>query len=177
MNIEDFIDDIKYYLNKPVYGYYNIRHFFKNLIYYIPFIWKDRNWSDHHIFLALYYKLKRQENYIRHGHFVGCEKEADNILFCIKLLESRILKDDYNNVSGYTKINEKWGDYDCKCKKSEIDGFEELILSRENVKTEEDEKLEKKEFMEAMLLEEYLKNQDIAYLFGFMRKHIRYWWD
>jgi hypothetical protein len=132
-----------------------------------------------YIFKALLYKLKKQEKFIRSGHWVGCTKEADNIQFCIKLLETRIVPNDYYCTSGLKKLDEKWGVIEFKITPDSDanSNYSSLIVSRKGIKTIEDEKQEKVEFTKAMEHKEYLINQDIEYLFSYMTKHIRYWWD
>lgn len=53
---------------------YNVKRFIsniKNVIRWLPVIWKDRDWDDYYIFEVLKFKLKNQAEYIgyhdRHG--------------------------------------------------------------------------------------------------------------
>ena len=75
--MEDFFEDLK---NRPrpnlfrrIYlwwehdGKYYHKYFktgVKNIIYWFPIIWKDRNWDSHYIFELMKHKLSAQANYI-----------------------------------------------------------------------------------------------------------------
>ena len=60
----------------------------KNLWYWFPVIWKDRNWDDHYIFEVLKHKLKAQAKYIgdRDRH-TRAKLDAKRIRLCVKLIE------------------------------------------------------------------------------------------
>ena len=40
----------------------NIKTGFKNIFYWLPIIWKDRNWDSHYIFDIMMHKLKASPN-------------------------------------------------------------------------------------------------------------------
>lgn len=60
----------------------------KNLIYWLPIIWKDRNWDDHYIFEILKHKLKAQAKYIgdRDLH-TRAQLDAKRMRLCVKLIQ------------------------------------------------------------------------------------------
>jgi hypothetical protein len=80
--MEDFFEDLK---NQPrpnffrrIWlwwehdGKYYHKYFIqgvKNLWYWVPVIWKDRNWDSHYIFDMLQHKLTAQANYIGRRDF------------------------------------------------------------------------------------------------------------
>lgn len=58
----------------------------RNLRFWLPTIWLDRDWDFGYIFLILRRKLINMERAIQHSSWVDCEKEADNIKECVMLL-------------------------------------------------------------------------------------------
>lgn len=99
--MEDFFEEIK---NRPkpnffrrirlwwkfegTYWYRNLKQGVKNLWYWFPIIWKDRDWDQHYIFEVLKHKLKAQAKYIgdidRHS---SAQQDARRMNICIKLIE------------------------------------------------------------------------------------------
>ena len=60
----------------------------KNLIYWFPIIWKDRNWDDHYIFEIFKHKLKAQAKYIGAGGIhVRAERDAEIMMTCVRLMK------------------------------------------------------------------------------------------
>jgi len=60
----------------------------KNLWYWIPVIWKDRNWDDSFIFTILSHKLKAQAKYIgSRGIHLSAERDAEIMMTCVRLIE------------------------------------------------------------------------------------------
>ena len=99
--MEDFFEELR---NRPrpnlvrrIYlwwnheGRYYHKYFkqgIKNLIYWFPVIWKDRNWDDHYIFDILKHKLKAQANYIgRRDFHTRAQLDAKRMRLCVKLIQ------------------------------------------------------------------------------------------
>ena len=60
----------------------------KNLIYWFPIIWKDRNWDDHYIFEVLKHKLKAQAKYIGdRGFHTRAQLDAKRMRLCVELIQ------------------------------------------------------------------------------------------
>lgn len=59
----------------------------KNLIYWFPVIWKDRDWDSSYIFDIMNHKLSGQANYIgvRDRH-TGSQQDARRMKLCVKLM-------------------------------------------------------------------------------------------
>ena len=78
-------------------GQYYWKHFktgIKNLRYWLPIIWKDRNWDYRFIFDILAHKLKAQSTYIGgRGIHVSAERDAEIMMTCVRLIEK--VKDEY----------------------------------------------------------------------------------
>ena len=72
-------------------GRYTLRNFkvgVKNLRYWLPVIWKDRNWDQQYIFTILQHKLKAQAEYIgsRDIH-TRAKRDAEVMMTCVRLIE------------------------------------------------------------------------------------------
>ena len=106
--MEDFFEDLK---NRPrpnlfrrIYlwwahdGKYYHKYFkqgIKNLIYWFPVIWKDRDWDSHYIFEILQHKLVAQANYIgRRDRHTRAQLDAKRMRLCVKLIK-KVQEEDY----------------------------------------------------------------------------------
>ena len=106
--MEDFFEDLK---NRPrpnffrrIYlwwahdGRYYHKYFregLKNIWYWFPVIWKDRNWDDHYIFEILQHKLEAQANYIgRRDFHTRAQLDAKRMRLCVKLIK-KVQEEDY----------------------------------------------------------------------------------
>jgi len=155
--------------------FYNIKYGMKNIVKWLPVIWKDRDWDSYHIFKLLHFKLSNMEKLFRvHGNHVESSKDADDIKICINLL-NRILKNEYGEMV-FKNHDEKWGEPKFSWETIDKQECMGLNIIRENV-TVKNEEQERKEFKELIKREDILKKQDINYLFNYLAKHIRNWWD
>ena len=126
--MEDFFEELK---NRPrpnlvrrIYlwwnheGRYYHKYFkqgIKNLWYWFPVIWKDRNWDTHFIYEVMKHKLKAQAQYIgdkdRH---TNAQRDARNMRICAKLIEK--LQDDYYTLEYQDYHKDKVWFTDCEDK-------------------------------------------------------------
>jgi len=69
----------------------------KNIWYWLPIIWKDRNWDSHYIFEIMIHKLKAQSNYIgsRDIH-TRAKRDAEVMMTCVRLMK-QIQDDTYSS--------------------------------------------------------------------------------
>jgi hypothetical protein len=112
--MEDFFEELKNRPRPNVFkrikiwwkfdGKYYHKYFkqgIKNIIYWLPVIWKDRDWDTHYIYEVLKHKLKAQAKYIADkGRHTSAERDARNMKICANLIQK--LQDDYYS-SEYTK--------------------------------------------------------------------------
>jgi hypothetical protein len=106
--MEDFFEDLK---NRPrpnffrrIYlwwnhdGRYYHKYFkqgVKNILYWFPVIWKDRDWDGHYIFEILQHKLTAQANYIGKRDFhTRAQQDARRMRLCVKLIK-KVQEEDY----------------------------------------------------------------------------------
>ena len=86
----------------------SIRFFIRNLIYWLPVLWDDRDWDYNYLLRILIHKLNGMSTNIReHGTHVDAEEIADeiaDIAYSIGLVERDVL------VDGAVRTHEgRWG--------------------------------------------------------------------
>jgi hypothetical protein len=60
----------------------------KNIIRWIPVLWKDKDWDYWHTFEILKIKLKFQsEHFRKHGYHESSERDAEQMELCIRLID------------------------------------------------------------------------------------------
>jgi len=154
-----------------------IRQGIKSLIIWFPVIWQDR-WYDHYfIYAILRHKLHLMEHNIRlYGIHTKHIEDADKIKKCVILLD-RLMKDEYHeNV--FKDHYKKWGEPKMRFEDYDKDPeLQELHIDYPKVQTEEDKKLQTKEFRLKSKSVQEMINQDVEMLFTLMRKNIQTWWD
>lgn len=132
-------------------------------------VWNDRQYDYIYFFLLLQKKLELMEKYFyTNANFLGKEKEAKKIKiarFCV----NRLIKDDYNV---YKEHEKKYGELEW-----DFDRTMNSFLKYSKVKTKKEEREANKSFNRCTKHEDYLRNQDLDYLFKIIRKHILKWWD
>jgi len=81
-------------------GQYFFRDFkigIKNIIYWFPIIWKDRNWDHRNIFDIFAHKLKVQAEYIgKYGLHLNNWKDERDMMTCVRLIEK--IKDEWYSM-------------------------------------------------------------------------------
>ena len=99
--MEDFFEDLKnqprpnffrriwlWWAHDGKYYHKYFKQGVKNLWYWFPVIWKDRNWDEQYIFEVLKHKLKSQANYIgRRDLHTRAQQDAKRMRLCVKLID------------------------------------------------------------------------------------------
>jgi hypothetical protein len=143
-----------------------IRKGLSNLWEYLPLIWKDRQWDQPYFFTLLHKKLTLMEEHFRSkACFVGREREARKIKICVLLLD-RLQKDDYSTMA-FKNHERKFGELEITNSK--------IRYTKVNSKKEEREC--DKSFHKCYEHEQYLRNQDLDFLFNLIKKRVLHWWD
>lgn len=124
----------------------------KNIIEYMPIIYKDRDWDYEFILDILKYKLERTRNRIKEDNiFIGADRVVEEISTQIKLI------DDYrNNYELYESSHQS------------------LVKKIANAKTQENKDKYIKQYYTNMYKEE---NRAWCKIFDYMKEHMRAWWD
>lgn len=106
--MEDFFEDLEnspkpnifrriqlWWNHDGKYYHKYLREGIRNVIYWFPIIWKDRNWDSHYIFEILKHKLKAQAKYIgdRDMH-TRAKQDARRMRLCISLMQ-KVQEEDY----------------------------------------------------------------------------------
>lgn len=66
----------------------NFKRGVRNIVYWLPVIWKDRNWDQSFIYEVLKHKLKAQSKYISASdRHTNSKRDARRMLLCAKLIE------------------------------------------------------------------------------------------
>lgn len=153
-----------------------IYHSFKNIIRWIPILWKDRDWDWHFLLIIIQFKLKRMEKYHRkHGTSLNANKYADDMRK-VHLAIGRILNETRYCELDYKHHEEKYGELQMlDGEKTKYGTTIKFWYSKVNTEEEYEEasKAARKIYERA----DYLKKQDFDFIFKEMRKHIRDWWD
>jgi hypothetical protein len=77
------------------YYYKYFKQGVKNIWYWFPVIWKDRDWDGHYIFEILQHKLTAQANYIgRRDFHTRAQQDARRMRLCVKLIK-KVQEEDY----------------------------------------------------------------------------------
>jgi len=153
-----------------IYRY--LKYGIKNLIYWFPIIWYDRNFDHYYLSIILKHKLKDMAKFYNSPHAWGedAPKLAEQMETCVTILD-RIIEDDYNR-EGYDVHDEKWGEliFDR--------GTEgQILLKRTKRITEEEEEIEQKEYSEVYEKEIKDRDNDIENLFKIIKENLLCWWD
>ena len=170
----------------------NIMEGIKNIIYWFPIIWKDRNWDQSFIYEVLKHKLKAQANYIEtKDRHTRAKQDASRMRLCVSLIQ--ICQDDTYNTEymdyaetdfwfedvedkpGFSTIESKiiWEKYDDYFKKYPL--IYKRVMNGEGVFSLEGREDNKQVI--AMNIGHI--NQDRAHklLFKIMESNINSWWD
>lgn len=165
----------------------------KNVIRWLPVIWKDRDWDDHFIFEILKTKLKHQAKYIGdRDHHTRAKYDSERMMLCVRLIE-KIQEEFYGSeYMDYHQSYFNWLDIEemPDCKQLEIieksENFDDYFAQHKAVvrkvlanKNHQVFKLDKDNYKQrlAMNVGRYneIRAQDI--LFKLLNRDIRGWWD
>ena len=80
----------------------------KNLIYWFPIIWKDRNWDSHYTFEIMMHKIKAQSKYIgeRDIH-TRSKRDAEVMMTCVRLID-KVSKEFYSSEYSDYHMDKHW---------------------------------------------------------------------
>lgn len=110
---KDILDKVKFWWKSQGSNYHNdFINGIKNLIYWLPVIWKDRDWDQHYIYNVLKTKLKKQAKYIGTRDFhTRAKRDAEIMLLCVRLID-KVQEEFYQmEYSDYNESEIKFIDY------------------------------------------------------------------
>ena len=166
----------------------------KNIIYWFPIIWKDRNWDSHYIFNILKHKLKAQAKYIGgNDRHTRAQLDAKRMRLCVKLIE-KVQEEDYameymdyyRGRAWFTPYEEKPGykQYNSEIVEDNFDDFfkkyplvYKKVMKGEGLFTldgRDDSEMKK---IVAMNISHINQERAFDLLFKILKQDIRGWWD
>ena len=87
----------------------NIKFFIRNLIYWLPILWDDRDWDYNYLLRILIHKLNGMERLFReHGHLENSEEVANEIQSVVHDLS--IVEGGLLDRAAYAEHERKWGE-------------------------------------------------------------------
>jgi len=90
-----------------------LKHGIKNIIYWFPIIWKDRNWDHDYIFRLLQHKLKAQSKYIgSNNRHTRAQYDAQRMNICVNLMQK--LQDSFYDLEYMDYAKERHWFEPCK---------------------------------------------------------------
>jgi hypothetical protein len=205
--MEDFFEDLK---NQPrpnffrrIWlwwehdGKYYHKYFIqgvKNIVYWFPIIWKDRNWDGHYIYEIMKHKLKAQANYIgRRDFHTRAQQDARRMRLCVKLIKAcqeepysmeymdyhkdRVWFTDCEDRPGSSLYNseEVWENYDEFFKKYPL--VYKRVLKGEGPFTLDGRDESEMKRIIAMSIAHINQDRARKLLFKIMEENIEGWWD
>jgi len=166
----------------------------KNLIYWFPVIWKDRNWDTHFIYEVMKHKLKAQAKYIgAKDRHTRAQQDARNMTICAKLIQKlqdddyttehtdyakdRVWFTDYKDKPGHSLYNSKivWERYDEFYKKYPL-VYKRVLKGEGPISLDGRDELELKKII-AMNIGYINEDRARKLLFKIMQENISSWWD
>lgn len=172
-------------LDKLFYSWWTelvvIKESIQRIIKWLPILWHDRDWDHYHIWNILENKIRfTKENIHKYGHHVNKSRDVNNMRIA-EILIDRIKKDEYEEMTN-KEHTDHWGELEW-IEDSEDDNilfdnkFSKHGLVRTKVNSQQEWEQECKESTKRLKHAEYLKQQDMEYLFRHLKKHIHKWWN
>jgi hypothetical protein len=165
----------------------------KNILYWLPIIWKDRNWDSHYIFEIMMHKIKAQSKYIgeRDIH-TRAKRDAEVMMTCVRLMEK--VQDEFysSEYSDYHKDKhwftpskkEGYSDWNSRILEENFDDYfkkypliHKRVLDGEGIfQLDCEDALEIKQRI-AMNIGHINHDRARKLLFKLMERNIEKWWD
>jgi hypothetical protein len=171
-------------LNNITYPFRDFYRRVKNVLRWLPTIWKDRDWDNSYITEILIKKLELTRDFYLSGkaHSVEAGNIAREIQDAIERLHMTRDSWEFHEAPAMEELEQKWGltafsfePYECN-ENGEVITYE-MKSKTEKVNTEEEEEQYRIEFGKALdeARKQYRKDKKDAY--KFIAKNIDKWWD
>jgi len=151
----------------------------KNIIRWMPIVWRDRDWDNHYIMEPILFKLKSHIQYVRdHGHTVdeNREKQIRTMTECLELL-TKVHEDNYDEPYR-EKHNEKWGKSDYYTVPCEDRPDCHRLMDRNDEQYTPAQLTKKnKEYVMGMKIAHLNRSKDFALAMEIFVKEYDSWWD
>jgi hypothetical protein len=171
-------------LNNITYPFRDFYRRVKNVLRWLPTIWKDRDWDNSYITEILIKKLELTRDFYLSdkAHNIEVEKIANEIQEAIDRLHMTRDSWEFYEAPAMEELEQKWGLTAFNFEPYEYDENGEVLTyemksKTEKVNTEEEEEQYRIEFGKALdtARKQYRKDKKDAY--KFIAKNIDKWWD
>lgn len=143
----------------------------KNLIRWRKIIFRDQDWDYEFIYELLYKKLEHMEQFFRSDHtYSALAEETANEIKLVKEALERLIKHEYLDEE-LKEYHNTYGEDDELWTTEPIEGKNSSRL----VWTENQEQLDM--FGAASKRADKREQEDLDFVFSYMREHIQRWWD
>lgn len=166
----ELAENFLHFLNRVfVYPYYRFVNGIRNIFYWFPFIWKDRDWDVYHLYKLMEHKVRSMDRYLNSDqvHCIHSKKNLKNLRICLHLLE-RISTDFYLDLA-----RSEFRPYNLD--RDIFEGAIQLENGNWQLRTMTPE--EQKSFQKYNLHCYYLEKQDLSMLGRLLEKDSKSWWD
>jgi len=174
------------------YLHKSIKTGIKNIWYWLPIIWKDRNWDSHYIFEIMSHKLKSQSKYIgERGIHTSAKRDSEIMMTCVRLMKlvqdehySSEYMDYHKTKHWFEDIEDKPGylTWESKLLEENFDDYfkkypliHKRVINGEGVFTLEGREDNKQ--IIAMNMARVNHDRARKLLFKIMEQNIERWWD
>ena len=166
---------------------YPFRDFYRrvrNVLRWLPTIWKDRDWDNSYITEILIRKLEFTRDFYLSDKPYSSEakRTADEIQEAISRLHQTKDAWEFYEDPAMEQLEQKWGKTTFDFVPYKYDEYGNILLyemesETEKVNTEEEEEQYRKEFRKTLdeARKQYMKDKKDAY--KFIAKNIDKWWD
>ena len=171
-------------LNNITYPFRDFYRRVKNVLRWLPTIWKDRDWDNSYITEILIKKLELTRDFYLSGKAYSAddEKVANEIQEAIDRLHITRDSWEFYEDPAMEQLEQKWGKTTFDFVPYKYDEYGNILLyemesETEKVNTEEEEEQYRIEFGKALdeARKQYRKDKKDAY--KFIAKNIDKWWD
>lgn len=143
----------------------------KNIIKWMPIVWKDRDWDHAYIMYALRFKIKNTADYIeKNKRYEGWERDVQKMRLCVRLfdaLEQDIYELEYQDYYNSGMFKEESFD-----KLDEYLAKYPNYVRRLNIVPESGNNISA-----ALLIGHYRHQRATKLLFELINRNIYFWWD
>lgn len=147
--------------------FYDLIYGIKNIVLWLPTIWKDRNWDHAYVYYLLYKKIELMEKHNAPcDQYIGQENSLEEIREVKKILK-RITEDKYL-LNALQPVEEKYGEWHFEFEPIEGKAYGKMIDNRS------DDHIQA--WNNASMQANELEKQDKDKLFELLRVNLDKWW-
>lgn len=147
----------------------------RNLVYWLPVVWRSGDYDDHFLWMVIQHQIKAMRNHI-HKHRMHLEWEKDvRHMDTVVYLLGRILRCKYS-TNAYIRHEKRWGKPVSVWLPTERETTLRWEMMYPKANTWEEQDRAAREAHKSAEHARYLENQDFEMFFDLLRKYSRDWW-